>query len=141
MSSEVRKDWGAPYLIDFAKVGQPAEGYISIAEFETAIPFPVKRCFWTYYTPESVVRGRHAHFATEQVLIAVSGRIIVTTENASGEIQTFAVEKPNQGLYIPPNVWHTMMYSHNAVQLVFASTPYLAEDYIRDHDQFRKIYG
>ena len=58
-----------PHQIQFKKVGQPAEGYISIAEFEDVIPFVVKRTFWTYYTPENVIRGRHAHHQTEQVLI------------------------------------------------------------------------
>jgi oxalate decarboxylase/phosphoglucose isomerase-like protein (cupin superfamily) len=136
----VQKDWPSPFLIEFSKVGESAIGYISIAEFASSIPFSVKRTFWTYYTPESVVRGRHAHFLTEQVLIAVAGRIVVTTETAEGTIQTFALEKPNQGLYVPPNVWHTMMYNHNAVQLAFASTDYHKDDYIRDYESFRTLY-
>lgn len=131
------KIYPAPHLIEFSKVGDPSLGYISIAEFEKTIPFEVKRTFWTYYTPESIVRGRHAHHVTEQVLIAVAGRIIVNTEMRDGEIQTFILEKPNQGVYVPPTAWHTMQYSHNAVQLVFASTIYTPDDYIRDFDVFR----
>ena len=126
-----------PHIIEFAKVGDSTLGYISIAEFEKIIPFEVKRTFWTYYTPESVVRGRHAHHVTEQVLIAVAGRIIVNTEMRDGEIQTFVLEKPNQGVYIPPTAWHTMQYSHSAVQLAFASTSYIPSDYIRDFEEFR----
>ena len=126
-----------PYLIEFPKVGDSALGYISISEFEKTIPFEVKRTFWTYYTPESIVRGRHAHHVTEQVLVAVAGRIIVNTEMRDGEIMTFVLEKPNQGVYIPPTAWHTMQYSHSAVQLAFASTIYTPEDYIRDFDEFR----
>lgn len=131
------KIYPAPHLIEFSKVGDPSLGYISIAEFEKVIPFEVKRTFWTYYTPESIVRGRHAHHVTEQVLIAVAGRIIVNTEMRDGEIQTFILEKPNQGVYVPPTAWHTMQYSHSAVQLVFASTIYTPDDYIRDFDVFR----
>lgn len=126
-----------PYFIEFPKVGDPTLGYISIAEFEKNIPFEVKRTFWTYFTPESVVRGRHAHHVTEQLLIAVAGRIIVNTEMRDGQIQTFVLEKPNVGLYVPPTAWHTMQYSHSAVQLVFASTVYTPEDYIRDFDEFK----
>jgi dTDP-4-dehydrorhamnose 3,5-epimerase-like enzyme len=126
-----------PYLIEFPKVGDSSMGYISIAEFEKTLPFEVKRTFWTYYTPESIVRGRHAHHATEQVLVAVAGRIIVNTEMRDGEIMTFVLEKPNQGVYIPPTAWHTMQYSHSAVQLAFASTIYMPEDYIRDFDEFK----
>ncbi|MCF8237505.1 MAG: FdtA/QdtA family cupin domain-containing protein [Saprospiraceae bacterium] len=129
------------HLITFQKVGKPIEGYISIAELEQVIPFPVKRTFWTYYTPESVVRGRHAHYQTQQVLIAVAGRITVQTETPAGQIDHFVLEHPHQGVYIPPDCWHTMQYSHNAVQLVFASTAYQEADYIRVYEDFKKLKG
>jgi mannose-6-phosphate isomerase-like protein (cupin superfamily) len=129
-----------PYLIEFPKLGQPEIGYISVSEQKKHIPFDVQRLFWTYFTPESIVRGRHAHHQTEQVLIAVAGRIIVTTELADGSIQTFRLEDPNVGLYVPPHAWHTMQYSHTAIQLVLASTPYVEEDYIRNYDEFKRIW-
>ncbi len=128
-----------PHLITFQKVGKPIEGYISIAEFDQVIPFEVKRVFWTYYTPEQIVRGRHAHFQTQQVLIAVAGRIIVNTETPQGEKDQFVLEHPQHGVYIPPNAWHTMQYSHNAVQMVFASTNYEESDYIRDYESFKQL--
>ena len=129
-----------PYLIEFPKVGASDIGFISIAEYPQQIPFEVKRVFWTYYTPESVLRGRHAHHITEQVLVAVAGRIIVTAEQADGTVELFRLEDPYVGLYIPPNVWHTMQYSHSAVQLVLASSLYDEQDYIRQHEQFRQIW-
>ena len=129
-----------PYLIEFPKMGNPGIGYISVVEQNTSVPFEVKRMFWTYYTPESIVRGRHAHHQTEQVLIAVAGRITVTTELSDRTIQTFCLENPNVGLYVPPNAWHTMQYSHAAVQLVLASAVYNEEDYIRSYDDFKEIW-
>ncbi len=128
-----------PYIIDFSKLGESAIGFISVAQ-QANLPFSVQRVFWTYFTPESIVRGRHAHYKTEQVLIAVAGRIVVTTETANGEINTFVLENPSQGIYIPPNVWHTMQYSHNAVQLALASSNYDEKDYIRDIALFRKVW-
>ncbi len=130
-----------PHLIEFPKLGESSIGYISVSDGLKNIPFAVKRVFWTYFTPESIVRGRHAHYETEQILIAVAGRIIVTTEEGDGTITTFKLEDPNHGVYIPPNAWHTMQYSHTAVQLVLASTEFLAEDYIRDYGQFKIVYG
>ncbi|MFC5269357.1 sugar 3,4-ketoisomerase [Adhaeribacter terreus] len=130
-----------PYLIEFPKLGSPDIGYISVAENSSLIPFDIKRVFWTYYTPESIVRGRHAHYKTEQVLVAVTGRIIVTTEMPDGEIHTFILDNPHVGVYIPPSVWHTMQYSHTAIQMVLASQPYNEEDYIRDHADFRKQWN
>lgn len=130
-----------PHIIEFPKLGRSDIGYISVAEQQKQVPFEILRTFWTYYTPESIVRGRHAHHHTEQVLVAVAGRIIVTTELPDGTIQTFRLEDPHQGLYIPPHAWHTMQYSHSAVQLVFASTLYDESDYIRDFEDFRRIWS
>jgi dTDP-4-dehydrorhamnose 3,5-epimerase-like enzyme len=127
-----------PYLIEFPKLGAPDIGYISVVENSKFIPFDIKRVFWTYYTPESIVRGRHAHFETEQVLVAVSGRIIVTTEMPTGEIDTFVLDNPHTGLYLPPAAWHTMQYSHTAIQMAMASLPYDEKDYIRNYDVFKK---
>lgn len=129
-----------PYLIEFARLGAPDIGYISVAESQAQVPFAVQRVFWTYDTPETIVRGRHAHFGTEQVLIAVAGRIIVTVEQEQqSKPQAFRLESPHQGLYIPPRTWHTMHYSPGAVQLVLASQPYNEEDYIRDYERFRAL--
>jgi hypothetical protein len=129
-----------PHLIDFNKLGEPAIGYISVAQ-TGQLPFEVVRTFWTYYTPESIIRGRHAHHITQMILIAAAGRIVVTTETAQGQIATFVLDSPNKGLYLPPNVWHTMQYSHTAVQLVLASSVYEESDYIRNYDEFKKIWG
>lgn len=129
-----------PYLIEFPKIGDSTIGFISVTEQLRHIPFEVKRTFWTYYTPESIVRGRHAHHLTEQVLVAAAGRITVTTEMSDGTIDVYRLEDPDMGLYVPPNAWHTMQYSHSAVQLVFASQPYDEKDYIREYEQFRRIW-
>ena len=99
----------------------------------------MKRVFWAYYTPDSVLRGRHAHHVTEMILIAAAGRIIVTAEMHEQKPEVFILEKPNQGLYIPKLCWHTMQYSHNAVQIIIASTIYEESDYIRDYEQFKSI--
>ena len=130
-----------PHLISFPKLGDSSIGYISVADAQQAhVPFEVKRLFWTYYTPESIVRGRHAHYQTEQLLVAVAGRIIVTAELPDGQIQTFRLEDPHVGVYVPPHAWHTMQYSHSAVQLVLASRPYEEGDYIRSYEQFKEVW-
>ena len=130
-----------PYLITFPRLGEPGVGYISVLDnAREQLPFRTERVFWTYYTPESIVRGRHAHHRTEQVLVAIVGRILVTVELPDGTIETFRLEDPHVGLYVPPNAWHTMQYSHSALQLVFASTPYSEADYIREYDQFRQVW-
>ncbi len=128
-----------PELISFNKLGDPSVGYISVAESLTNVSFEIKRVFYTYYTPEEIVRGRHAHHNTEMLLIAVSGRIIVNTEMPNGDLSVFTLDKPNIGVYLPKYCWHTMQYSHNAVQLVLASTLYSEQDYIRDYTIFKAL--
>lgn len=129
-----------PHIIEFPKLGDSTIGYISVTEAEKFVPFEIKRVFWTYYTPESIVRGRHAHYQTDQVLVAVSGRIIVTIEEPDGKINVFNLDHPNQGVFVPANCWHTMQYSHSSVQLVFASTVYEESDYIRNYEDYIKVY-
>src|SRR5438128_516386 len=105
-----------PYLINFSKIGSSAEGFISVSEGLNHVPFEIKRVFWTYYTPDSIIRGRHAHRKTEMVLVAVSGKIIVETEMPGGDKETFILDNPNMGVYMPNHCWHTMKYSHSSVQ-------------------------
>lgn len=134
-------EFANPHLIYFPKMGDPSIGYISVTEQGKLVPFEVQRIFWTYYTPESIVRGRHAHYRTEQVLVAAAGRITVTTELADGTIKLFRLDDPKVGLYVPPHAWHTMQYSHSAVQLVMASANYSEEDYIRKYEDFKRIWS
>ena len=128
----------SPFLIEFNKIGSLDLGFLSIAEGEK-IPFEIKRFFWTYQTPEEIVRGRHAHYNTEMILFAMSGRIIVNTEMPGGVKDSFILDRPNIGVYMPKLCWHTMLYQYNAVQLVVASTVYNESDYIRSYDEFLKM--
>ncbi len=129
-----------PYIIEFAKIGASGVGYISVAENLKSIPFKVERIFWTYFTPEELTRGHHAHFKTQQVLIAAAGKINIHTEMPTGEKKVFVLEKPHLGLFLPPHVWHYMEYSHTAVQMVFSDMPYDEKDYIRDYNKYKEIY-
>lgn len=124
-----------PFLIEFPKIGKPELGFISLAEKED-LPFVPRRIYWTYFTPEDVERGGHSHYDLHQILVAVAGKVEVTTELLNGEKQTFILDKPNIGLFIPKMCWRTMKYTHNAVQMCIASNEYDEKDYIRDYHVF-----
>jgi hypothetical protein len=128
-----------PYLINFKSIGSLEIGYLTVAEGGRNIPFEIKRVFWSYYTPQMVTRGRHAHYKLEQILVAVAGKIIVTNENLKGETTVHILENPNVGLYIPPMHWHVIQFSHNAVMMSLASIVYNETDYIRDYEEFKKM--
>lgn len=131
----------APHLVTFSQIGDAGIGYLSVSETAVPpVPFAVQRVFWTYSTPDTILRGRHAHRATEHVLLAVAGSIVVTLESAAGELSVFRLESPHVGLYVPPHVWHTMQYSPGAVQLALASRPFEEEDYIRNYQEFKTFW-
>lgn len=128
-----------PKFISFNKIGSPNLGYISVGENPENIPFEIKRVYWTYYTPQDVTRGGHAHYDLEQVIVAVSGTITFTTEDLKGNKEEFILDSPDKGLYIPKLIWRDIKFSHNAVLLCMASEKYIASDYIRDYKIFLEL--
>lgn len=128
-----------PQIIKFSKIGSPNLGYISVAENLDNIPFEVKRVYWTYYTPQDVTRGGHAHYDLEQVIVSVSGTITFTTEDLNGNKEEFVLDSPDKGLYIPKLIWRDIKFTHNAVLLCMASEKYNESDYIRDYKTFFEI--
>ena len=127
-----------PCLVEFPKIGNPAQGYISVAENE-GLPFEVKRVYWTYFTPDNLRRGGHAHHQLEQILVAVSGKIIVTTQMPGEAEERYVLEAANHGIFLPKYCWHIMEYSHNSVQMCIANMVYQESDYIRDYKAFKQL--
>lgn len=127
-----------PYIIEFPKIGNISDGYISVAE-KGLLPFTIKRIYWTYFTPESIKRGGHAHHQLEQIMVAVAGKIIVTTQMPGEEEITFVLQSANNGLFIPSHCWHIMQYTHNAVQMCLANIEYIEEEYIRNYNDFKML--
>lgn len=128
----------SPKLINLNKIGSPNLGYISVLENEDGIiPFEIKRVYWTYFTPNHVKRGAHAHKKLEQVIIAVSGIIDFELEDKQGNFYQFTLDTPNKALYIPKGYWRDIRFSHNAVLLCLASEKYDEKDYVRNYKEFK----
>ena len=73
------------------------------------------------------------------VIVSLKGSITVRSECNDGSEFEHVLDKPNEGLYIPPLCWHEMIYSKDAIQLVLASTQYNEDDYIRDYNEFKLL--
>ena len=127
-----------PYLINFPKIGESSLGYISLTEKDN-LPFVPKRIYWTYYTPEDVVRGNHSHYELEQILVAVAGKVTVTIITIEGTEHEFILDSPDKGVFIPKLCWRVLKYSHNAVQMCIASLEYAESDYIRSLVEFKSL--
>jgi dTDP-4-dehydrorhamnose 3,5-epimerase-like enzyme len=105
------------------------------------IPFEIKRIYWTYYTPQNIIRGFHAHKELQQMIFAVSGKIIFDVEDANREKKQFVLDQPHIGLYLPPYTWREIQFSHNAVLMCLASEVYDEKDYIRNYEDFINEIG
>lgn len=116
-------------------------GNLSFIEENNHIPFKIERTFWIYDVPGGENRGGHAFKRTEEFIVALSGSFDVVLNDGEKE-QVFQLNRSYYGLYVPKMMWREMRnFSTNSLALVMASTPYDADDYIRDFDEFKNAIG
>ena len=114
-------------------------GNLSVGEFETDIPFAVKRYFLVFSVPSIETRGAHAHIHCRQFLLCVRGRCSIAADDTVNR-REFVLERPNLGLYLPAKIWSIQYnFTSDAVLLVFASEKYDPDDYIRDYNRFLEL--
>lgn len=116
-------------------------GHLSFLEVGEHVPFEIQRIYYLYRTPKGESRGAHAHKALHQLMIAVSGSFELSLDDGRAQ-QTYTLSRPDQALYLPPGLWRDLRtFSEDAVCLVLASMHYSEEDYYRDYDEFKAVYG
>lgn len=125
-------------LIEFQQKGDD-RGHLVIVEGNQDIPFEIKRVFYIYGSDRDVIRGRHANYNTEFVLINVAGTSKVKVDDGTNQ-KIFSLDRPHTGIFLPKMVWKDMYdFSEDSVLLVLASEHYDAEEYIRDYEQYLKV--
>lgn len=112
-------------------------GNLSFVEEFKHIPYKIERTYWIYDVPGGEYRGGHAYKENQEFIIALSGSFDVILDD--GKIrQTYSLNRSYFGLYVPKGIWREMNnFSTNSLALVLSSTPYNAEDYIYDYEQFK----
>jgi hypothetical protein len=106
-----------------------------------SVPFVVSRVFYAYNIPASAVRGGHAHFRCEQLIVAVNGKFEVTLKDGAVTNQ-YVLDDPAVGLYVAPMTWCTLeRFYDGAVCLVLASLPFQEDDYCRKFEDFLLAKG
>ena len=105
------------------------------AEGTANVPFSIARVY-TVYANKGAVRGKHAHYRCTQLLVCLSGEILVTCFD--GRLTEKALLESNgAGILIPPGIWATQEYQKdNSVMMVLCDRRYEPEDYIRDSQMF-----
>ncbi|GAC1702597.1 MAG: FdtA/QdtA family cupin domain-containing protein [Candidatus Acidiferrum sp.] len=123
--------------IEFVTHSEPARGHLTVLQYPQSIPFPIERIFYIRGIPDGSARGAHAHYDTEQVLIAVAGSFSLDVTDGQS-LKTFELRTASRGVYIPTMMWVSMRdFSGDAVCLVLASAIYEPTDYIRDWDRYK----
>lgn len=122
-------------VIELKKIHNRA-GNITLVSGEADVPFAIKRIYYLYDVPGGEVRGGHAHYKLQQLIVAASGSFDVVLDDGKNK-KTVTLNRPNFGLLITPGIWRDLLnFSSGAVLLVLASLPYEESDYIRDYQEF-----
>ena len=125
-------------LIEFPQRGDD-RGHLVIVEGNQDIPFDIKRVFYIYGSDTNVIRGRHANYQSEFVLINVAGTSKVKVDDGERQ-KVFHLDRPHIGIYIPKLVWKDMYdFSEDSVLLCLSNEHYDANEYIRDYDAYLKV--
>ena len=99
------------------------------------IPFSIKRVF-NVRAQKGNIRGRHAHRHCSQLLICTNGAVEVKCDDTR-TTETYVLEKPNFGLFIPPGIWADQKYiENNTILTVLCDSLFEEEDYVRNYDDF-----
>lgn len=125
-----------PCLLELPKIGEKDIGFISLIEGENLLPFVPKRIYWVYDVLNGNKRGGHYHNDLEQIIICLSGKLIISLESVSGEKDRYILNHPSKALYLPAKYWRDIVFEDNAVLLCIASENYNENDYIRDYKEF-----
>lgn len=128
----------SPSIINLPKI-LDKRGNLSFIQNNNQIPFEIKRVFWIYDVPGGEIRGGHAYKTQQEVIVALSGSFDVVI-NIRGELLKFHLNRSYYGLYIPPLVWrHMENFSTNSLSLHLSDTNFIADDYIRDINQYEQF--
>jgi dTDP-4-dehydrorhamnose 3,5-epimerase-like enzyme len=124
-------------LVELQKLGDDKRGYLSFLESNSQVDFEIKRMYYIYGVGDkNQVRGPHAHKKTKQLFICVNGSAVFHLDGGT-TIQDILIDKPNVGILIENDVWHSMTnISKETVILVAASEKYDKDDYLMDHNKF-----
>jgi dTDP-3-amino-3,4,6-trideoxy-alpha-D-glucose transaminase len=114
---------------------------LTFCELDATMPFAVKRVYWIHALSADEERGQHAHRDTQQLLIAMSGRVLIRL-NDGVRTNQYLLDSPTRGLWIPSGLWRDIVVlDDHSVLLSMASTHFDEADYIRDYGAFQIFAG
>ncbi len=111
---------------------------IAIEELKN-IPFKIKRVYFIYGVDSNVVRGKHAHLYSNQILIAIKGSCEIVLDDGKSK-KNVLLNSPTKGILQKNMVWGEMKnFSKESILMVLSDHLYNQDDYIRDYNRFLKL--
>jgi len=112
---------------------------------ENVLPFPLNKVLIMYDIKEGDVRGKHAHYKTEEIFLVLEGKCTVIMDNGKGIVEEVELSSETQNgmksaLLLYPHVWRTVKnFAEDTRLLAITNRPHDENDYIRDYDQFCEL--
>lgn len=114
-----------------------ARGYLVALEGERDVPFAIQRIFYVYGADGQSVRGQHANRHSCFMMLCLHGACKVRVRDGAQYDETFLLDGPTKGLYLPAMTWKDMFdFTPDAVLLVLSDAHYDGGEYIRDYAVF-----
>jgi hypothetical protein len=111
------------------------DGEIVVAQGGAQVPFTIARMF-TIRAPEGARRGEHAHRQCSQLMLCIHGAVDVINDDSQTQ-QTFALDRSNLALYVPPTIWSTVIFRQSgSVLAVLCDRGFEERDYLRTYPEF-----
>ena len=121
------------FIFDIHTIDDP-RGCLSSIEASVDIPFEIKRIFYMHHVVTD--RGGHAHIDTDQVIIAMSGVVMVKLFDGNNA-ETYRLDNCTKGLYVPRLTFTDLYdFSNGAVCLVLANTHYDMKKSLRNKQDY-----
>jgi hypothetical protein len=129
-------------------------------EAETnALPFTIGKVLVMSDIRTDDVRGNHAHYETEEILVALTGGCVVDVDDGCGRRESVRLGSGNsalgtsnqqpatsncadikEALLLYPHIWRVMRdFEPGTTLMVVANIKYDEADYIRDRAEFEQI--
>jgi dTDP-4-dehydrorhamnose 3,5-epimerase-like enzyme len=113
-------------------------GFLCVLQRGIDVDFDIRRLF-AVSASEGDIRGEHAHKRCSQVLICVSGKVLVTCSNGT-ESAEYLLDAMHVALLVPPGLWAKQEYlTNNSLLIVLCDRDYEPQDYIHDYDEYKKF--
>ena len=107
-----------------------------------ALPFQIGKVLIMYNICRGDVRGKHAHYETEEIFTVLQGSCTVVLDDGKGCVEEVKLSAETSDgmkstLLLYPHVWRTVKdFEPDTRLLAVANRPHDETDYIRDYDAF-----